>query len=137
MGNLFRNRGAPEATALRKQPHNRSLDFLARMASNLEPLVPSQLADSLDPLSSSSSSRPLPDLKSEPMSRDRVGAGADGRPLVSSASASGGAGAFSEDGGAAVEKEEGGGATLAEGVGDAAGVGGDSRGRGGVFAEVS
>ena len=138
-----RNRGDPEATALREEPHRRRpSELLARMASNREPLIPPQLADSLDPLSSSASAArpPLPDLKSDAMSRDGVGADAGAPSLASSESAEGGggrAGAVSEGGGAAVEKEEGGrgGAVPAE-VDGGGGASRDSRGRGGVFAEV-
>eukprot|EP00752_Nemacystus_decipiens_P009692 g8658.t2 len=140
-GNRTRNRAPPEATALREQAHRRRpSELLARMASNREPVIPPQLADSLDPLSPSCSSRPLPDLKSDAvMGRDGGGPDADARPMVSSASGGGcggEVGAVSEGGGGAVEQEGGGGggAAPAEVVG-AGGVAGDPRGRGGVFAE--
>lgn len=118
-GNRGRNRagsggGGPKANALRKPLHNRSLESLAKAASN----VPPQLANS---------------PTSDATSRDRAGvaaveAGADARPSVSSApAAAGGAKVVSDNGGAAAGKEGGGGG---------AGAGSGGGGGGGAPAEI-
>lgn len=123
-------------------PHARPMDILARMASNREPVIPSQLRDSLDPLSSSSFSPPLPDLKSDSMSRDRVGSAAGGTAadagpfVLSGSSAAGGAGAVSEGGGEVFEQGGVAEGAVVGGGDSAADAGGSGGGRDGVFGEV-